>query len=247
MLPNEVFALACRAYYEEQGLIVDGRNGQFAHCPLPKKDGKTGYYLLWEHHQHQGLLQSRDLGKCCFFAGDAKKWLLTADYFPENFFELWDIYEEFVTGLHGMTREEHVAHCRKNGHKAHRLKIGIHGVTREEKVALGKKLHELGIGIHGMTKEERVAHGKKLHELGIGIFGMTDEQIVRRNKKRKGGRPRVRVRVTNSEGDVNTFETIREAAEILNCNKSCVRRRLAAGKPAMYGKLEGLYFERVES
>ena len=138
MLPNEVFALACRAYYEEQGLIVDGRNGQFAHSPLTRKECNTGYYLLWEHHQQQGLIQSRDLGKCCFFSGDTKKWLLTANYFPENYFELWDIYDEFVKYM---------------------------GMTREDRVANGKKVHELGIGIFGMTEEERLAQRRKAREM----------------------------------------------------------------------------------
>ena len=95
MLPNEIFALACRAWYEEQGLIVDERNGEFAHSPLTKRECDTGYYLLHGHHQHQGLLQSKDLDKCCFFSGDTKRWLLECDYFPENFFELWDIYEKY--------------------------------------------------------------------------------------------------------------------------------------------------------
>lgn len=99
MLPNEVFALACRAYYEEQGLIVDETNGQFAHSPYPKGMGETGYYLLWEHHQQQGLLQSRDIGRCCFFSGDAKKWLMTCGYWPDNYFELWDIYENYISAL----------------------------------------------------------------------------------------------------------------------------------------------------
>jgi hypothetical protein len=97
MLPNEEFALGCRAWYEEQGLIVDKTNGQFAHCPQPERYGDKGYYLLWGHHQHQGLLQSKDIGECCFFSGDTKKWLLECDYFPENYFELWDIYEEYMT------------------------------------------------------------------------------------------------------------------------------------------------------
>ena len=57
MLPNEAFALACRAYYDEVGLIVDERNGEFAHCPYPEGMGETGYYLLHDHHQHQGILQ----------------------------------------------------------------------------------------------------------------------------------------------------------------------------------------------
>jgi hypothetical protein len=96
MLPNEEFAIACRAYYDEQGLVVDKRNGQFAHSPLTRTECETGYYLLWEHHQHQGLIQSRDLGKRCFWSGHAKQWLLTCDYWPENFFDLWDIYDEYT-------------------------------------------------------------------------------------------------------------------------------------------------------
>jgi hypothetical protein len=95
MLPNEEFALACRAYYEEQGLIVDATNGEFAHCPLPRSMGETGYYLLWEHHQQQGLLQSKDLGERYFFPGNVKCWLLTCNYWPANFFDLWDVYDEF--------------------------------------------------------------------------------------------------------------------------------------------------------
>jgi len=103
MLPNEVFALECRKRYEEQGLIVDertihnGRRAQFAHCPLPKGMGDEGLYLLWGDHQHHGLLQSRDVGRRCFFNGDVKLWL---DGFPEGFFELYEIYEEFISGEH---------------------------------------------------------------------------------------------------------------------------------------------------
>jgi hypothetical protein len=96
MLPNEVFALACRAWYEKQGLVVDERNGEFAHCPYPEGMGEIGYYLLHEHHQQQGLLQSKDVGKICFFSGDTKKWLLECDPFPDNYFELWDIYDFFM-------------------------------------------------------------------------------------------------------------------------------------------------------
>ena len=107
MLPNEEFALACRAYYEEQGLIVDATNGQFAHCPLPKEMGETGYYLLWEHHQQQGLLQSGDVGRCCFWVGHAKQWLNQCDYWPDNYFDLWDIYDYYTKKHAGVmhTRE----------------------------------------------------------------------------------------------------------------------------------------------
>jgi len=99
MLPNEVFALKCRERYAEDGLVVDDSNGHFAHCPLPKKLGEKGYYLLWEDHQWQGLLQSRDVGRKCFWAADVKKWLLSAN-FVEGYFDLWDIYEEFTSRKH---------------------------------------------------------------------------------------------------------------------------------------------------
>ena len=100
MLPNEVFALECRKRYEEQGLIVDKSNGQFAHCPLPKGMGEEGVYLLWGDHQHQGLLQSRDVGRRCYFTYHTKLWL---DTFPEGFFELYEIYDEFISGKHSPT------------------------------------------------------------------------------------------------------------------------------------------------
>ena len=111
MLPNEVFALACRAYYEKRGLIVDETNGEFAHCPYPRGMGDTGYYLLWEHHQQQGLLQSRDVGRCCFWLGNAKKWLTHCDPWPDDYFDLWDIFEEFsqpknLSYLHSAEVEE---------------------------------------------------------------------------------------------------------------------------------------------
>ena len=99
MLPNEKFALECRDRYAEDGLVVDESNGEFAHCPLPRDLGESGYYLLHSDHQHQGLLQSRDMGRRCYFTGDVKRWLTTT-HFVEGYFELWDIFEEFNSGEH---------------------------------------------------------------------------------------------------------------------------------------------------
>ena len=94
MLPNEVFALACRERYAEDGLVVDESNGEFAHCPLPRSMGDSGYYLLHEDHQWQGLLQSKDLGRRCYYTYETQRWLMDAP-FVDGYFELWDIYDEF--------------------------------------------------------------------------------------------------------------------------------------------------------
>jgi hypothetical protein len=94
MYPNEVFALECRRRYAEDGLIVDKSNGEFAHCPLPKGLGETGYYLLHDDHQWHGLLQSRDVGRKCYWTAHVYKWLMSAN-FVEGYFDLWDTYDEF--------------------------------------------------------------------------------------------------------------------------------------------------------
>jgi hypothetical protein len=132
MLPNEVFALACLRYYEEQGLIVDKTNGEFAHCPLPRGVGDKGYYLLHEHHQQQGLLQSRDVGRKCFWTADVKKWLQGCTYWPNGYFELWDIWEEFsritpdaVGRALETKRKNGTLNCTAGAHRKTRKKVEI--------------------------------------------------------------------------------------------------------------------------
>ena len=143
MLPNEIFALACRAYYDEEGLIVDSSNGQFAHCPYPEGMGDSGYYLLHNHHQQQGLLQSKDVGQCCFYNGHALKWLRECDYFPENYFELWDIYEEWA----GENARKTHAEKDEFGRSLHALKPHV------EKDDLGRSVNAV--------KAARASHFKK--------------------------------------------------------------------------------------
>jgi hypothetical protein len=171
MLPNEVFALACRAYYDEIGLVVDATNGEFAHSPLTKRECDTGYYLLHEHHQHQGLLQSQDLNKCCFFASDALTWLKKCDYWPENYFELWDIYEKYSSehSRENAKKTNKKLHQAKdeNGKSLHTLKL--HEAKDENGKSLiavkwgkiaGKKIHEAkdenGKSLHGVESAKRL-------------------------------------------------------------------------------------------
>ena len=99
MLPNEVFALKCLARYAREGLVVDSSNGQFAHCPYPKPREQKyklpddlGYWLTFFDHQHQGLLQSRDVGRRCYWIPDVKLYLDTK---PPEYEELIVIYNEF--------------------------------------------------------------------------------------------------------------------------------------------------------
>ena len=75
--------------------IHSGRRDEFAHCPEPSSKGDWGYYLTFNDHQHQGLLQSKDMGRRCFYTANVKLWL---DTYPPNYFELYDIYRKFNAG-----------------------------------------------------------------------------------------------------------------------------------------------------
>jgi hypothetical protein len=187
--------LACREWYAEQGLIVDENNGEFAHSPLTRKECDTGYYLLHGHHQHQGLLQSRDLGKCCFFLYDTLTWLKNCNYFPENYFDLWDIYDKY-SSEHG--RE----HGGKAGKKTHEKKdedgksknaVKNGKKIMEEKDEDGKSKHAVVMG--KKTHEKRGENGKSLHnvklheekdELGRSLIGLKSAEKVHKEKNENG-------------------------------------------------------------
>jgi hypothetical protein len=212
MLPNEKFALECRAYYDEIGLVVDKRNGQFAHCPYPEGMGETGYYLLWEHHQQQGLLQSRDLNRCCFFPADTLRWLKECDYFSNNFFELWDVYEQYASelgktaalktvelgvGVHGRSSEKMSEDGKKASKKAHEVK------NEEGKSILAIKMGKSGgrksvdnqSGVHSKeymesekAKEDSRKAGKRTAELKAGVHHPDFINSERKREvSRKGG------------------------------------------------------------
>ncbi len=173
MLSNEVFALKCLEKYKAQGLVVNEQNGQFAHCPLPRKDGDAGYYLLFDDHQHQGLLQSRDLGKCCFFPGHAKYWLDNCD-FCDNWFDLYEIYDKYANEPGRKGAESTNAEKDERG----RSKNAVKGA---------EKTVELGIGIFGQTVEKKLANGRKgaarSMELGVGLTARSPEKMSEDGRK----------------------------------------------------------------
>ena len=209
MLPNEQFALACRAYYEEQGLIVDEFNGEFAHSPLTRHGCDTGYYLTHEHHQHQGLLQSKDLGECCFFPYYTLKWLKECDYWPDNYFDLWDTYEKYA--------KEHAIVAAKKSNKEKDENGKSAGAARGGKKG-GKKIHEKknesGKSLQGIENAKRLnaqkdENGKSLQgienakrmlsqvwESTVDGFRSTPGAVAQYNRAR-GWDPAARVKVSD--------------------------------------------------
>lgn len=247
MLPNERFALECRAYYDEIGLVVDEANGEFAHCPYPKRMGETGYYLLHEHHQQQGLLQSRDVGECCFLIGHAKHWLKSCDPIPKNYFELWDIYEEYTTlnavkgakKLHEEKDEE--------GKSVNAVKGGKKAIRKlhEEKDENGKSVN----AIKGVRKihQEKNEEGKSVNAIRMAkkAHEEKDENGKSINAVRAGGanklKARKKIKLTRiSDNAVFIFDSFVDAARSFNLSQGnlseicCNKRKSTKGFKACY-------------
>jgi len=232
MLPNELFALACRAYYDEEGFIVDASNGEFAHSPLTRKECDTGYYLLHGHHQHQGLLQSRDLDKCCFFSGHTLKWLMECDYFPEGYFELWDVYDKYA-GKNSLKAAPKI-HGQKDDLGRSLLTLNNFSKVHEKKNEEGKSKHAVKSGKSGGTKSHekkdelgRSLHNLKLHsqkdELGRSVLAVKSMRKInasftseeRREHGSKGGK------TTNSQVWESTVDGFRAtSAGVARHNKA---------------------------
>jgi|LauGreDrversion4_2_1035121.scaffolds.fasta_scaffold204667_2 hypothetical protein len=269
MLPNEEFALACREWYAEQGLIVDETNGEFAHCPYPEGMGDTGYYLLHEHHQHQGLLQSKDVGRCCFFIGHARRWLTKSDCWPNNFFDLWDIYDQFAgeTGSR-CARENRGIFDPKYEDKIHNTQVetgrrlaksgsGIHDpdyrnsseykeINRDAGIKGGTAGKHRNTGIHDPVYrsspeyyEMRSRVGKDQVERKVGIF---NPECVKERTERNS-RP---VLFLYPDGGQVRYSSRAEAIRQTGISSSTLVRVLSGGYPVKQGKLKGVIIRPCE-
>lgn len=95
---QQEFVTGVQSYYKENDIQPgDPNEGRWeeAHYPLPKGQGDQTVLLLHHHHQIQGLLQSEEVGRCCFYSYDTKKFL------SENFgclewFSLCEIHERWA-------------------------------------------------------------------------------------------------------------------------------------------------------
>jgi hypothetical protein len=86
---------ACMARYKEQGLTPEpGGEWQEAHYPAPRGEGEDTVWLLHNDHQVQGILQSEEYGRMCFYPYDALKFLNSGPFVP-GWFELYSLYKKW--------------------------------------------------------------------------------------------------------------------------------------------------------
>jgi len=98
------------SFYEEQGLTPEpGGEWQEAHYPDPRDVGNKTIWMLHNDHQQQGLYQSEEYGRPCFYNYDTLRFLTHGPFVP-GWFDLWDLYDKW-SGYNG---RETILRC--NGH-----------------------------------------------------------------------------------------------------------------------------------
>ena len=223
MLPNEVFALACRERYAEDGLVVDESNGEFAHCPLPEGLGETGYYLLHDDHQWQGLLQSRDVGRRCYWVGHAKRWLETCN-FVDGYFDLWDIYDEF-----NKLSEEHKRKLRG-------VNNFMYGKSHSEETR--RKIREALKGLPGRPGRPGIPHSEEhRRKISEAQIGERNTNFGKRGRYNHLSKPIIATKPCGSEV---RYESITEAQRELGSNN--LDKSLKKTKIVTRGKFKGWQF-----
>lgn len=155
------FVAKCYADYAELGLEPgnpDDGEWQDAHYPKPNPEGDKTILLLYSDHQQQGLYQSEESGRICFFPGDVKKFLIHGP-FVSNWFELWDLYDKWV----GERLKK--VHDKKDEIGRSLTAMKLHTERNE----FGKSVRALTNvkKLHSIIHAERNEFGKSIHSVRI--------------------------------------------------------------------------------
>jgi hypothetical protein len=134
---------------------------EWCHTPLPAREqgvpsglvgGGEGVWMPRDLHQIHGILQSEDMGRMCFWLGDAAEWLRTGP-FVEGWFDLYDLYEKWARTPPVPAGWNHTEAARANM-RGTRATNGLKGKQHSEE-ALSKM----------RTAHRRIAAQKKLRKM----------------------------------------------------------------------------------
>ena len=151
MMNQHDFVKSCLEEYKKSVRYFE-EGWEEAHYPAPKGVGTDTIWLTHEHHQIQGLLQSEEYGRMCFFVGHTLEFLKKGP-FVSNWFELWDIYDKWT---------------RKPKSESHRRKIGD--------AQLGEKNHKYG---KPLSEEAKQKLRERNSGEGNPFFGKTHSEATK--------------------------------------------------------------------
>jgi hypothetical protein len=212
-------------------------------------------------HQHQGLLQSKDIEECCFFNGNVKRWLKGLDCFPENYFELWDIYDEY-SGDNGRRVMERLHEAKDEDGKSIK-NLDLCEKLHAEKNKEGKSIHAVKMGKKGGKKggNEGVRRRSGIHD---PAYRSSEEYIQMRKEESKkyadrkegmfdpGFKQKLKQKLSkpltfhHPDGQSVTFPSRMEAIRQTNISSSTLVRVLLSGEAIKAGPFKGVRITEAE-
>jgi len=159
------FVVKCQKQYAQEGLIPgnpDDGDWEEAHYPAPFGKGDTVIFLLSNHHQIQGLLQSEEYGGWYFYQGAVSRFL-THGPFVENWFELWDLYDKW-TKENGKEQMKKLRENHPDILKSNTEKMNAHPNTAKVRVENGRRMGRVNVKAmhaHPNTRAAAVETGRR--------------------------------------------------------------------------------------
>ena len=236
MLPNERFALSCLQKYAESGDLIDNTNGVFAHCPKPKCEGGTeGVYLTFEDHQIQGVLQSLDFNRCCFFYPDVLKFFISPDVWPDDLFCLWDTAEQIW-----LNNQKQLS------------TVYWETATEEEKILRSQRISETyqnkpehlkSYQLRGLKKYNQATTYETRRKRGMKAARVREEKMSPEDKRKRSERACLQmskpVEVTFPNGLIGRYSSAKIASLFTGIKPTTLRTWATLNTGGKYGKNKG--------
>lgn len=179
------FVRGCLAFYCETGTDPEPKGGwQEAHYPSPECLGGTEkVWMLFDHHQEQGLYQSEEFQCQCFFNKDTKAFL---DRNPTRL-DLWVLYDRWKGYNSRINSPSMNAHPNTNAARsANGRRTAAQFFTPEVCSQNGKEQgskngpKNILVALNALTPEIRSKHGRDM------VVVMNGHPSTKENQKKQG-------------------------------------------------------------
>jgi len=199
------FVNGCKEFYYWNDIHPGNTSFEKAHHPYPKGMSDDTTNLSWAHHQIHGLWQSEIVGRVCFYSGNTKSYLRSAEAknLPDYFYEtLWKLYWKWTPLANSnLTTEQRSQSATK----------GYEGMTEETRDNWIVKLQK------AMTEDRRKGRSEHMKNLNASFTAEQKSENLRRANQAQT--PEQRHERQKKAAETRGVKSLRESASKMNNQK----------------------------